>query len=211
MMKLRAVYLAMRCCSLFLCVFALVSGEYRIKRGEVTSMGSVQGPRLVPTCSEVTAAMPTSVCVMSLAVNEPTSQTTSEKSKYLLWDSLQLAPSWAIGFSPGSALDPSPSSQAPAYDDWSDCVATSRTASAQEWEACANSGSALGSLESISTVAHYSPGELIYRSGDSADYWYRILSGACRKCAYGLDGRRQIVDFPRPGDLFGYDAETVHE
>jgi CRP/FNR family nitrogen fixation transcriptional regulator len=90
-------------------------------------------------------------------------------------------------------------------------VATSATASVQECQAGANSGSPLGSLESIATVARYAPGDLIYRNGDSADYWYRILSGACRKCAYGLDGRRQIVDFPRRGDLFGYDADSVHE
>ena len=90
-------------------------------------------------------------------------------------------------------------------------MATSATASAKEWQVGANWRSPLGSLESISTVAQFAPGDLIYLSGDPADYWYRILSGACRKCAYGLDGRRQIVDFPRPGDLFGYDAQTVHE
>jgi CRP/FNR family nitrogen fixation transcriptional regulator len=89
-------------------------------------------------------------------------------------------------------------------------VATSATASVPEWQPGANLGSPLGSLESISTVAKFAQGELIYLSGEPADYWYRILSGACRKCAYGLDGRRQIVDFPRPGDLFGYDAEDVH-
>jgi CRP/FNR family nitrogen fixation transcriptional regulator len=88
-------------------------------------------------------------------------------------------------------------------------VATS-AASVQEWRTGANLGSPLGSLESISTIAKFARGDLIYLTGDPADYWYRILSGACRKCAYGLDGRRQIVDFPRPGDLFGYDAEDVH-
>ena len=70
--------------------------------------------------------------------------------------------------------------------------------------------SPLGSLESMSTIARFSPGDLIYLRGDPADFWYRILSGACRKCAYGSDGSRQIVDFPRPGDLFGYDAQEVH-
>jgi CRP-like cAMP-binding protein len=62
----------------------------------------------------------------------------------------------------------------------------------------------------MSTMARFAPGDLIYLSGDPADFWYRILSGACRKCAYGLDGSRQIVDFLRPGDLFGYDAQDVH-
>ena len=89
-------------------------------------------------------------------------------------------------------------------------MATSATASVQEWRASSNLASPLGSLESMSSIARFAPGDLIYLSGDPADFWYRILSGACRKCAYGLDGSRQIVDFLRPGDLFGYSAQDVH-
>ena len=89
-------------------------------------------------------------------------------------------------------------------------MATSATASVQEWRTGANLASPLGSLESISAIARFAAGDLIYLSGDPADFWYRILSGACRKCAYKLDGSRQIVDFLRPGDLFGYDAQAVH-
>ena len=81
---------------------------------------------------------------------------------------------------------------------------------ATRWSVGSNLVSPLGSLESMSTIARFSPGDLIYLRGDPADFWYRILSGACRKCAYGFDGSRQIVDFPRPGDLFGYDAQEVH-
>ena len=80
----------------------------------------------------------------------------------------------------------------------------------REWRAGSNLASPLGSLESMSAIARFAPGDMIYRSGDPADFWYRIVSGACRKCAYGLDGSRQIVDFPRPGDLFGYDALDAH-
>jgi CRP/FNR family nitrogen fixation transcriptional regulator len=89
-------------------------------------------------------------------------------------------------------------------------MTTSATATVQEWRASSNLASSLGSLESMSTVARFTPGELIYRSGDPADFWYRVRSGACRECAYGRDGSRQIVDFLRPGDLFGYDAQDVH-
>ena len=89
-------------------------------------------------------------------------------------------------------------------------MATSATGSVQEWRASPELASPLGSLESMSTVAQFAPGDLIYLSGDPADFWYRLLSGACRKCAYVLDGSRQIVDFLRPGDLFGYDAQDVH-
>ena len=89
-------------------------------------------------------------------------------------------------------------------------MATSVTAAVQEWRASTNLTSPLGSLESLSTIARFAPGDLIYLSGDPADFWYRILSGACRRCAYGIGGSRQIVDFLCPGDLFGYEAQIVH-
>ena len=88
-------------------------------------------------------------------------------------------------------------------------MATS-TASVQEWRTSSNLASPLGSLESMSTIARFAPGDLIYLGGDPAHFWYRILSGACRRCAYGIGGRRQIVDFLCPGDLFGYEAKIVH-
>jgi CRP/FNR family transcriptional regulator, nitrogen fixation regulation protein len=89
-------------------------------------------------------------------------------------------------------------------------MATPAAASVQEWRASSSSNSPLGSLETMSTIARFAPGDLIYLSGDPADFWYRILSGACRRCAYGIGGSRQIVDFLRPGDLFGYEAQIVH-
>ena len=87
---------------------------------------------------------------------------------------------------------------------------TATTVSVRKWKAGTNVASPLGSLEELSTVARFARGEPIYLNGDPADFWYRILSGASRKCAFTLDGRRQILDFLRPGDLFGYDAQDVH-
>jgi CRP/FNR family nitrogen fixation transcriptional regulator len=89
-------------------------------------------------------------------------------------------------------------------------MATSALASIQEWRASSNLADPLGSLESMSTIARFAAGDRIYRSGDCADFWYRILSGTCRKCAYGPDGSRHIVDFLRAGDLFGFDTRNVH-
>jgi len=34
--------------------------------------------------------------------------------------------------------------------------------------------------------------------------WYRVISGLVRRCAFFSDGRRQIVSFMFPGDLFGF-------
>lgn len=59
-------------------------------------------------------------------------------------------------------------------------------------------------MESLGTLRRYGADERIYRQGESADYWYRLVGGAARKCTHVLDGRRQIVDFLLPGDLFGF-------
>jgi CRP-like cAMP-binding protein len=59
-------------------------------------------------------------------------------------------------------------------------------------------------MESLGTSYRYGAGELVYCQDEPADYWYRLVGGAARKCTQITDGRRQIVDFLLPGDLFGF-------
>jgi CRP-like cAMP-binding protein len=59
-------------------------------------------------------------------------------------------------------------------------------------------------LERFASLKRYSPGESIYHCNDSIEYWYRILGGAARASVLSGDGRRHIVDFMFPGDLFGF-------
>ena len=59
-------------------------------------------------------------------------------------------------------------------------------------------------IESLGTLRRYGADERIYRQDESGDYWYRLVGGAARKCTQISDGRRQIVDFFLPGDLFGF-------
>jgi CRP-like cAMP-binding protein len=63
---------------------------------------------------------------------------------------------------------------------------------------------AASALERIASIVHYHFGQTIYFQDQRADYWYRIVSGAARECMVTPDGRRQIVDFLLPGDLFGF-------
>jgi CRP/FNR family transcriptional regulator, nitrogen fixation regulation protein len=58
--------------------------------------------------------------------------------------------------------------------------------------------------ESLGTVHKYEVESAVYRQHDPADHWYLIVSGAARKCAQMANGRRQIMDFLLPGDLFGF-------
>jgi CRP/FNR family nitrogen fixation transcriptional regulator len=64
----------------------------------------------------------------------------------------------------------------------------------------------LGALERLATFARYNIGESIYRYNDPREHWFRIVAGAARKSASTGDGRRHIVDFFLPGDLFGFGA-----
>jgi CRP/FNR family nitrogen fixation transcriptional regulator len=62
----------------------------------------------------------------------------------------------------------------------------------------------LGALEGLATVARHDVGESIYRFNDPNEHWFRIMQGAARMSALTGDGRRHIVDFAMPGDLFGF-------
>jgi CRP/FNR family nitrogen fixation transcriptional regulator len=66
-------------------------------------------------------------------------------------------------------------------------------------------------MESLGTLRRYGADETVYCQGGAADYWYRIVDGAARQCTQISDGRRQIMDFLLPGDLFGFDASSRHE
>jgi len=75
-----------------------------------------------------------------------------------------------------------------------------RAPAAEVRRQCAGSG-ALG------TVARFSRNETIFNEGDEARYCYRVIDGAVRLSKVMLDGRRQIVEFLMPGDLFAVDAD----
>jgi hypothetical protein len=48
--------------------------------------------------------------------------------------------------------------------------------------------------ESPGTLRRYGADERIYRQDEPAEYWFRRLGGAARRCTQISDGRRQIVD-----------------
>jgi CRP/FNR family transcriptional regulator, nitrogen fixation regulation protein len=66
-------------------------------------------------------------------------------------------------------------------------------------------------MEQLGTLLQCEVDETIYRCRGDAQYWYRLVHGAVRKCALTTDGRRQIVDFLLPGDLFGFGSGATHD
>ena len=67
------------------------------------------------------------------------------------------------------------------------------------------------SLDSLGSWHSYETGETVYGQEDRSDYWYQLVDGAARQCTLTSDGRRQIVDFLMPGDLFGFHAGSRHD
>lgn len=68
----------------------------------------------------------------------------------------------------------------------------------------------LTAIESLAVGKTYRRGQKIYGADDPAEDWYRIVSGAARKCLVLADGRRRIVEFLLPGDFFGFGARQRH-
>ena len=56
----------------------------------------------------------------------------------------------------------------------------------------------------------YAKDEEIYGQDETADLVYRVLEGAVRTSRVMSDGRRQIGDFYRAGDLFGFETGPQH-
>lgn len=50
----------------------------------------------------------------------------------------------------------------------------------------------------------------IFGEGEPAEYLYRVVSGAVRKMRFSSDGRRQILAFCLPGDVFGLELGDTH-
>ena len=66
-------------------------------------------------------------------------------------------------------------------------------------------------MESLGTLRTYDVDEAVYCQDEVAAFWYLLVGGAARKCTQMADGRRQIMDFLLPGDMFGFDAGARRE
>jgi CRP-like cAMP-binding protein len=66
------------------------------------------------------------------------------------------------------------------------------------------------SIEVMGTEMSFGRNAEIYGEGETADYLYKVVSGAVRTYKVLADGRRQIGAFHLPGDLFGLEAGDEH-
>lgn len=68
-----------------------------------------------------------------------------------------------------------------------------------------------GPLELQGVRMRFKRNEEIFGAGESSDYVYRVQSGAVRTMKFSSDGRRQILAFHLPGDVFGLELGDTHE
>jgi CRP-like cAMP-binding protein len=59
-------------------------------------------------------------------------------------------------------------------------------------------------MECVASVTCYRTGQPIYHAEDTPVRWHRIIAGSARLCIVMPDGKRQVIDFLFPGDLFGF-------
>ena len=67
----------------------------------------------------------------------------------------------------------------------------------------------LGILETLGGVVVLKKGATLFREGDAADCYYKVVSGAVRSCKLLADGRRHITDFFLAGDFIGVEARSI--
>ena len=67
-----------------------------------------------------------------------------------------------------------------------------------------------GSVELQGVAMPFGRNAEVYGEGEPADYVYKVLAGAIRSYKILSDGRRQIVGFYLPGDVFGLSCEDEH-
>jgi CRP/FNR family nitrogen fixation transcriptional regulator len=74
------------------------------------------------------------------------------------------------------------------------------------------SGSAnLGPLQLQGVRMRYQRNEEVFGAGEAVEHVYRVVSGAVRTMRFSSDGRRQILAFHLPGDVFGFELGDTHE
>ena len=66
------------------------------------------------------------------------------------------------------------------------------------------------SLDMMGAPMSFNRNEEIYGEGETADYLYKVVSGAVRVYKILNDGRRQIGSFYFPGDMFGLEPGDEH-
>jgi CRP/FNR family transcriptional regulator, nitrogen fixation regulation protein len=68
----------------------------------------------------------------------------------------------------------------------------------------------LVALDRLGTVVTLRREQPLFHEADSAEFYFKVISGAVRSCKLLADGRRHVGEFFLPGDFIGLDAEDAY-
>lgn len=73
-----------------------------------------------------------------------------------------------------------------------------------------DAGQEIDRLRLVGLTRGFARGREIFGEGERADHVYSVISGAVRSFRVLSDGRRQVLDFYLPGDIFGIEPGPDH-
>jgi CRP/FNR family transcriptional regulator, anaerobic regulatory protein len=68
----------------------------------------------------------------------------------------------------------------------------------------------LAALDRIGTRVSLRRGETLFREGDEARHYFKVVTGAMRTCKLLPDGRRHVSGFSLGGDFLGLEANGIY-
>lgn len=68
----------------------------------------------------------------------------------------------------------------------------------------------LAALDAVGTVLSLDRDAALFREGDRADHYFKVVSGVIRGCKLLSDGRRHVGDFFLPGEFVALNAPAIH-
>jgi CRP-like cAMP-binding protein len=72
-------------------------------------------------------------------------------------------------------------------------------------------GDEFAALERLGSVVSLQREAVLFHESDSAEHYFKVVTGAVRCCKFLADGRRHVSEFYLPGDFIGLDAEAAYQ
>ncbi|HUK57635.1 MAG TPA: helix-turn-helix domain-containing protein [Stellaceae bacterium] len=66
-------------------------------------------------------------------------------------------------------------------------------------------------LDRLGSVVSLQREAVLFHESDSAEHYFKVVTGAVRCCKFLADGRRHVSEFYLPGDFIGLDAESAYQ
>jgi CRP/FNR family transcriptional regulator, nitrogen fixation regulation protein len=90
------------------------------------------------------------------------------------------------------------------------CPVTRKASPRQFPKGGQDSNTLAGVMEMMGARMRYARNVEVFGEGEGAEYIYKVVSGAVRSFRILDDGRRQVIAFHMPGEVFGVEVGDIH-